>query len=207
MTYAVQTEHTADNEKKQDSSTLGGSAPCEITFTAIPTDAAIYHEWEFSSTSDFEDILDRYSDNVFTYTFNNQGTTYVRYIAGDNAGACFYEGDVYSISIGVSSLECPNAFSPYNQDGVNDEWKVSYQSLISFECHIFNRWGTEICSFTDPSQGWDGRYKGKFVPSGTYFYVIKAEGSDGVKYKKSGDINILKTRVGKSDSTTTTETE
>jgi gliding motility-associated-like protein len=90
---------------------------------------------------------------------------------------------------------------------VNDEWKVSYQSLISFECHIFNRWGTEICSFTDPSQGWDGRYKGKFVPSGTYFYVIKAEGSDGVKYKKSGDINILKTRVGKSDSTTTTETE
>jgi gliding motility-associated-like protein len=71
---------------------------------------------------------------------------------------------------------------------------VSYASLISFECHIFNRWGTEMCSFTDPSQGWDGKYRGKFVPTGTYFYVIKAVGSDGVKYNKSGDINILRTR-------------
>jgi gliding motility-associated-like protein len=193
-TYATQTEHTADNEQRQETSSLGGSAPCEIKFTAIPTDAAVYHEWEFSSSSEFDNILDRYTQNEFTYTFNNQGTTYVKYIAGDSAGNCFYESDIYTVSIGESKLECPNAFSPDNQDGVNDEWKVSYASLISFECHIFNRWGTEMCSFTDPSQGWDGKYRGKFVPTGTYFYVIKAVGSDGVKYNKSGDINILRTR-------------
>ena len=33
---------------------------------------------------------------------------------------------------------------------------------------------------------------GKYVAPGVYFYVIEAEGSDGKKYKKKGDINILR---------------
>ncbi len=48
-----------------------------------------------------------------------------------------------------------------------------------------------MCSFTNPAEGWDGRYKGKTVPTGVYFYVIKATGADGKEYKLSGDINIL----------------
>jgi gliding motility-associated-like protein len=208
QTYATQTERSVDNEKKDDTSSLGGSAPCEITFKAIPTDAAVFREWQFSDTSEFEDISDRYSQDEFTYTFTEQGTKYAKYVAADAAGVCYYESDVYTISIGTSKLECPNAFSPANQDGVNDEWKVSYTSIISFECSIFNRWGTKIITLSDPSQGWDGRYKGKFVPSGVYFYVIKAVGADGVKYNLSGDINIINTRASKSSSTsTTTETE
>ena len=94
---------------------------------------------------------------------------------------------------------CPNAFSP-NGDGRNDEWKVSYQSIVSFECHIFNRWGQKMCSFTNPADGWDGKYKGKTVPTGVYFYVIKAKGADGKDYKLSGDINIL--QKGRSTGTT-----
>ena len=48
-----------------------------------------------------------------------------------------------------------------------------------------------MCSLTDPSQGWDGKYNGKVVPAGTYYYVIKAKGADGKEYTKSGDINII----------------
>ena len=53
----------------------------------------------------------------------------------------------------------------------------------------------EICSFSDPSMGWDGKYKGKLVPAGVYFYVIKAKGSDDKKYNLSGDINVIKYKV------------
>ena len=30
------------------------------------------------------------------------------------------------------------------------------------------------------------------MPTGVYYYVIEAEGADGIKYKRKGDINILR---------------
>jgi hypothetical protein len=33
---------------------------------------------------------------------------------------------------------------------------------------------------------------GKSVPTGAYYYLIKAEGTDGIKYQKKGDINVLR---------------
>ena len=92
--------------------------------------------------------------------------------------------------IGASDLRIPNAFSP-NDDGINDIWKVGYRSLIDFKCWIFDSKGTQLYQFDDPSGGWDGKYRGKTVKPGVYYYVIQASGADGKKYKKSGDINIL----------------
>lgn len=195
ITSAIQAERSNDNESGANDGNLGGSAPCEITFTAVPTDVVVFREWQFSTMEDFGDILDRYNQDEFTHTFNEYGTTYVKYVAADASGECTYESDVYTISVGESKLECPNAFSPLNEDGVNDEWKVSYSSLISFECHIFNRWGTKLFSSTNPAEGWDGRYNGKLVKPGVYFYVIKATGADGHKYNLSGDINIVGSRL------------
>ena len=59
-----------------------------------------------------------------------------------------------------------------------------------------------MTSFKDPSMGWDGKYKGKYVPAGVYYYVINAVGSDGRKYKLSGDINI----IGSSNNNNTSST-
>ncbi|MDE6018943.1 MAG: gliding motility-associated C-terminal domain-containing protein, partial [Muribaculaceae bacterium] len=55
-----------------------------------------------------------------------------------------------------------------------------------------NRQGHQICHLTSPEQGWDGKVNGKPVDSGVFFYVIEATGTDGKKYKMSGDINIVK---------------
>ena len=187
---ANQSEKENDNEQKVET-TLGGSAPIDINFTAAVTDAAIFHEWQFSHTAEFEDIYMRVTDLEFTQTFNEEGTTYIRFVAGDANGTCYYYSDVYEVMIGESALDCPNAFSPGSSEGINDEWKVSYKSIVEFECHIFNRWGNEITSFRDPAQGWDGKKGGKLVPSGVYYYVIKAVGADGKKYELAGDINII----------------
>lgn len=198
-TSAEQEERDNSNEKDPGTDGLGGSAPAVITFTAQPTDAVVFREWQFSRTEGFEDVDRRFSQDELTYTFEEEGTIYVRYQCSDAGGKCFYESETYTVSIGASDIQCPNAFSP-NGDGRNDEWKVSYQSIVSFECHIFNRWGQKMCSFTNPADGWDGKYKGKTVPTGVYFYVIKAKGADGKDYKLSGDINIL--QKGRSTGTT-----
>jgi len=204
-TSAVQATRENDNEQKIETSGLGGSAPCEITFRAVPTDAAVFREWQFAPDEAFSDILDRFNEDEFTYTFNEYGTTYVRYVCADADGGCTYESDVYTVMVGESKIECPNAFSPANEDGVNDEWKVSYSSIVSFECHIFSRWGKELFSTRNPAEGWNGKIGNKFVPSGVYFYVIKAEGADGKHYNLSGDINIVGSRLDPNGGTAPTE--
>lgn len=190
QTSAEQTQREADNEVKDDAA-LGGSGPAEITFRAAATDAAIYHEWEIARDSEFNQTFLRYSDLEFTHTFREQGTFYVRLLAANDVGACEFEGETYQVTIGESSLKCPNAFSPGTSEGVNDEWKVSYKSIIDFDCRIFDRQGRQLARLTDPSRGWDGKVSGKVVPHGVYFYVIRAKGADGKNYKLSGDINVI----------------
>lgn len=190
-TRATQATRDADNEQREETEGLGGSAPCDIEFEAAVTDGAVFHEWQISRSPEFDINELTYNDLVFTYTFQEQGTTYVRFVAANADATCEYYGDTYEIFIGESKLEIPNAFSPQNQDGVNDLWKVSYKSLVSYECHIFNRWGQQLFSSNDPAEGWDGKTGSKFVPAGVYYYVITATGADGVKYKRAGDINII----------------
>ena len=194
-TSGEQEQRDADNEQSVEGGTFGGSAPAYVQFTAAVTDAAIFREWQLSHDPEFEVIFDRFRQLDFDYTFRENGNTYVRFVANNADGTCEYVGDTYDVVIGESDLLCPNAFSP-NGDGVNDEWKVSYKSIVDFECHIFNRWGQEMAHLTNPAQGWDGKYKGKVVPTGAYFYVIKARGADGRKYNLSGDINIIKAEKG-----------
>ena len=170
---------------------LGGSAPCEIQFEAYVTDGVIHHEWQLTRDPEFEEIDYRFTQQDLDYTFLDEGSHYLRYIGSNADGSCEYVSDTYEVTVGASELKVPNAFSP-NGDGVNDEWKVAYRSLLSFQCSIFDRQGHQVCHLTSPDQGWDGKIGGKTVDSGVFFYVIEAVGADGKKYRKSGDINIVK---------------
>ena len=180
-------------------SNLGGSAPADISFLAYVTQGVMHCEWQLSNDPEFENIDYRFNEQNLDYTFADEGTYYLRFIGSNSDGSCEAVSDTYVVSIGASELLCPNAFSP-DGDGVNDIWKVSYRSIIDFDCWIFDRYGSQIYHFSDPSSGWDGKRNGKVVKSGVYYYVISATGADGKKYKKSGDINILLRRsVGGSD--------
>lgn len=192
QTYAEKEERDNDNEQNDQSTGLGGSAPVTITFSAAVTDAVKFTEWQLSSSPDFDNYELRFSQTEVEYTFTEYGTWYMRFQASNAEGTCDWFSQTYEIPIGESKLVCPNAFSPGASEGVNDEWKVSYKSIVDFECHIFNRWGVKVATLTHPSQGWDGKYNGKLVPSGVYYYVIKARGADGHKYDLSGDINIIR---------------
>ena len=191
-TRAEQEQKEADNQVGGgDETTLGGSAPAVITFSAYYTDAVATKEWQMSHDAEFEEIADRRNEDEITVTFEEAGTTFWRFVCSNATGECSAYSDVYQVNIGESMLKCPNAFSPGVTEGVNDEWKVSYKSIVKFKCWIFNTWGVQLCELNDPSQGWDGKYKGKVVKPGVYYYVIDAEGSEGKKYKLKGDINVV----------------
>lgn len=191
-------QYTRDNKNEWDreqptDGTFGGSAPVEMTFYAYYNDVVTHSDWQFSKDKDFITIdAHYYNSDEFHYTFNQEGTTYVRLMVSN--GACRDSSDVFQITVGESRLEAPNIFSPGTTPGVNDEWKVAYKSIVSFKCWIFNRWGVELFHFEDPAQGWDGKYHGKLVDPGVYFYVIEAKGADNRKHNLKGNINILRAK-------------
>lgn len=189
-TRATQLQRDNDNEVKVDAA-LGGSGPVEVTFEGAVSDAAVFHEWEMARDADFQQVFMRSPELEFTYTFREYGNVYVRMTAANDNGTCESFGDAYEIFVGESQLKCPNAFSPGASEGVNDEWKVSYKSIVEFDCYIFDRHGRQLAHLTDPSQGWDGKRGNKTVGPGVYFYVIRAKGADGKKYKLKGDINVV----------------
>ena len=83
-------------------------------------------------------------------------------------------------------------------DGMDDEFRVAYKSIVSFKAVVYNRWGREVFRWTDPGKGWDGYIGGKLANPGPYYYIIEAEGSDkdadgkNRQYKLKGDINLLR---------------
>ncbi|GIV29677.1 MAG: hypothetical protein KatS3mg028_0743 [Bacteroidia bacterium] len=66
----------------------------------------------------------------------------------------------------------PNGFSP-NGDGKNDYWVIdNIQQFPDNTVEIYNRWGELLYSVKGYKNDFDGKYKGKDLPVGTYYYVI-----------------------------------
>ena len=201
ITSAIGVTATAEQTYREDATNeddrhptdyLGGSAPAEIEFKAYVTDAVTHIEWEFSDKEDFSNTIARYNDETLWYTFRDEGVTYVRLVASNSTATCQAYSETFTINIGEPRLEAPNVFSPGTSPGVNDEWKVAYKSIVSFKCWIFNKWGVQMFYFDSPDQGWDGKYRGKYVDPGVYYYVIEAKGANNKKMKLKGHINILR---------------
>jgi gliding motility-associated-like protein len=72
----------------------------------------------------------------------------------------------------LEKVTIPNAFSP-NGDGINDVWNI--KNLITYpesQTQVFNRYGQVVFEANGYAQPWDGKYIGKQLPGGTYYYVI-----------------------------------
>lgn len=181
-----------DNEINSGGTGLGGSAPVEIDFFGhANTPAADHYSWFIYNKKDMKNPEARYNDENMNYIFERAGEYMVILEVANLTSGCTDTASV-SFEIFDSFLEIPNFFSPGSTPGQNDVFKVAYKSIVKFKCTIFNRWGNKVYQWTDPAQGWDGRYNGKLVNPGVYYYVIEATGSEGKRYKEAGDINILR---------------
>lgn len=186
--FTETTVRTAKNEadRPENVTMLTGSAPLEITFTGFANEpVATKLNWQI--LRDAEIILNMNGENQH-YTFKEAGSYMVKFIA--SSATCSYTDSVI-VKVSESAIFAPNVFTP-NGDGVNDEFRVAYKSILKFKGIIFNRWGKRVFSWTDPTKGWDGNIGGRPAATGAYFYIIEAEGSDKKNYKLKGDINLLR---------------
>jgi gliding motility-associated-like protein len=83
----------------------------------------------------------------------------------------------------------PNTFTP-NGDGINDTWVVkNLEQYPEATIEVYTTSGTLVFRNVGNSRQWDGIYKGKPLPTGTYYYVIDPKNS---RQKIAGYITLLK---------------
>lgn len=188
---AIQVKEEVENEG-QGGDALGGSAPVDIDFYGYGNEPVVYfYTWFVYDKKDMENPIARYTDKDFSYTFEQAGKYEVKLEVANAESSCVTTTSV-EVDISISELSIPNFFSPGSSPGSNDEFKVYYKSIVKYHITIFNRWGNKVWESRNPAEGWDGRYGGKLVNPGVYYYSIQAVGSDNVKYNEGGDINILR---------------
>jgi len=162
------------------------SAPIDVQFLSNANEpTTLFYNWSIYKDSKL--VITR-SDKDTRNSFTEAGTYKVK-LTVSNATCSFT--DSLTVIVSESALYVPNVFTP-NGDNLNDEFRVAYKSLLTFQCWVYNRWGRQVYYWTDPTKGWDGNINGKKATPGPYFYVIKATGSDKKVYKLKGDINLLR---------------
>lgn len=115
------------------------------------------------------------------------------------ADGCQTEAMISIIVDKRQAIYIPNAFSPHNLDGVNDQLVVftkpgAVKEVIRMQ--VFDRWGSQFFSRdnyppNDPDFGWDGRFMGQPVPTGIYVYWVELELADGKRLVLKGDVLLV----------------
>ncbi|TNE30724.1 MAG: T9SS type B sorting domain-containing protein [Bacteroidetes bacterium] len=89
----------------------------------------------------------------------------------------------------------PNVFTP-DGDGLNDFFKlrpgVNGSSLTQFTIKVYDRWGQLLFESSDIDFAWDGKYNGRGLTEGVYFWVISSSSYCGSGVEQNGTVHILK---------------
>ncbi len=81
----------------------------------------------------------------------------------------------------------PTVFSP-DGDGINDLFYVKGQNIGHLCLEVYNRWGQEVFSAPTLGDRWNGSYKGRTCPTGTYVYRLLWD----MKTIKTGTITLIR---------------
>ena len=96
----------------------------------------------------------------------------------EDANGCTDISELVFVSLlPKTELFVPTAFTP-NRDEHNDLFVIKGDFINSFKMDVVNRWGEVLFTTKSIEKYWDGKFKGKEVVQGTYYYNITLVGQD-----------------------------
>ncbi|WP_282161341.1 T9SS type B sorting domain-containing protein [Ulvibacterium marinum] len=117
------------------------------------------------------------NNNVFINVSERRQIVYVR----DKNGCGITEGIV---ARELSVDDFPKFFTP-NGDGINDFWQYIVPrdngEIKVDRIWIFDRYGFLIVQIDPASQGWDGNYRGKALPSSDYWFKAVSPSNQNIR--------------------------
>lgn len=140
----------------------------------------------------------------FEWDFAN-GNTLMTDDSGISPTQVFQEGGLYRVTLTVELNGCLKSYTydifvystsaithipnvvTLGGDGLNDVFRIESRNLRSMDVSIFDRWGKLAGTIDKPTGTWDPKEYG----SGTFYFVLNAEGYDKKAYNRSGYITVL----------------
>jgi len=140
--------------------------------------------------------------NLYTTTDVNTSTTFT---AAGSYPVTLWVTNIYGCRDSVTKtivvkneygFYVPDAFTPFNDDGLNEEFKPVYSPYGidlegGYEMLIYDRWGHLIFKTNDITKGWDGTKNGQKVPQDVYVYKIKYRDALKNVHYKIGHVTLL----------------
>jgi len=80
-------------------------------------------------------------------------------------------------------------------DGINPKFSPGdfiKAEISNFRLTIFNRWGQQLYTTTEQSEGWDGRMNGEDMPTGVYVYVLSFTTQRGNTVQQKGTVTLVR---------------
>ncbi len=146
--------------------------------------------WNFGQEPGKRDSVNR--DAQHLYDSYSTGTYYSSLIVMNSYGC--YDTAYAAVKIDPDfTFYIPNAFTPNDQNNLNDLFSGSGIGIVEYEMWIFDRWGAMIYYTEDIRKGWDGRVNGKTDPAKQDVYVWKVDITDvtGKKHSFAGHVTLL----------------
>ena len=137
---------------------------------------------------------DLYNQNHFGSSYRNQipNEIITAKVVDLNSG-CYSLGKVKLVA--TPNIEMfPKYFTP-NNDGINDTWKVTGIDEDNYEVSyilIFSRFGKQLAKISSDSEGWDGLYDGKKLPSSDYWFSAELVDPNGSVKIKKGHFSLIR---------------
>lgn len=154
----------------------------------LQASGAELYKWSPASYLDRDDI----SNPVATFV-SDVGDRITYSVKVSTPEGCFaYDTLVVRIFRTAPDIFVATAFTP-DGDGLNDEFRAIPVGIKQFEyLKIYNRWGQLMFSTSDPTKGWDGRYKGVLQATDTFVWMVKGTDYLGRMITKKGTMVLMR---------------
>lgn len=172
----------------------------EAQFSTSDSSLSIWdaHVWVYNESVDYDSVSIDMGD----------GTVYINRTQLEHQYD--WDGDYEVVLIAVGANGCadttvktievipefipyiPNAFTPGNNDGVNEFFRPQIMGTKEYEFWVFNRWGEELFYTINPREGWDGTHRGVLSPTGVYVYRVNVLTVDNERKIYQGTFSLIR---------------
>ncbi len=100
--------------------------------------------------------------------------------------------DTVIVYVECEGLNLPNVFTP-ESGGPRSTFGLMNSQLVKLETFsIYDRWGKQVFTTTDPAVRWDGTINGEKAAVGVYMYTVTGYCNSGRLLRKQGNVTLLR---------------